>query len=387
MGIDSDQVDVFLGPMARGHMTPARVAALRNSTVYLVHTRKPPDFIELDEQKCFLGFETAAAVQIAFREHYDHPGFFGQMDALPWPEFKAHVRATAEGNPMIRGEVVARAPLTLVKAVGPATPRRPGFAPAPLTMRGRATAGTKPGPAQPIAAAPTPADAKPGEEAATSPAPPAPEALAEHLVACRPILAKARELAEQAFPGADVAARLRETTALHGAAAAEGGTQSADDVGSVRITVASLAEEQQAVDRVRRLFKVQSEDDFLTKARAGGYRAYHFVVTVDGMPIELQLRTERQTRWADYAHDAAYTAHGQQPPPELGAYLSAMGAYLATLDGETRPARPDTQNPGTQTPGSKNPGAAAPQGSTETSTQAPQCPPAVAEQYGELEAT
>jgi ppGpp synthetase/RelA/SpoT-type nucleotidyltranferase len=40
-------------------------------------------------------------------------------------------------------------------------------------------------------------------------------------------------------------------------------------------------------------------DDYVERPQSTGYRAIHVVVTEDGVPVELQLRTPRQNEWAD----------------------------------------------------------------------------------------
>lgn len=44
---------------------------------------------------------------------------------------------------------------------------------------------------------------------------------------------------------------------------------------------------------------VVSEDDYNLSPRPGGYRALHLHATRDGVPVEVQLRTQRQHQWAD----------------------------------------------------------------------------------------
>jgi ppGpp synthetase/RelA/SpoT-type nucleotidyltranferase len=84
------------------------------------------------------------------------------------------------------------------------------------------------------------------------------------------------------------------------------------------------------------------------------------VIQVDGRPVELQLRTERQTRWADFAHDTVYKTHGTPPPPEAHPYLQGMSDFYACLDGGG-----DHQSCGTP----------------------PECPPVIEQAYGCLEVT
>lgn len=110
IGLDGDEVDVFLKP---GLHEEAFLAC----PVFLVHTRKPPAFTELDEQKVMLGWPTLEAAREAFLTHYDDERFIGQIDQMSWDEFRRHATVTVEGNPMLRGETVhvarSRVPLGL----------------------------------------------------------------------------------------------------------------------------------------------------------------------------------------------------------------------------------------------------------------------------------
>ena len=80
-GVDGDHVDVFIGP----DESAARV--------FVVHQMRAPDFKAYDEDKCMLGFRTAKAAKAAYLQHFDKPGFFGSMTAMPLEEFRRKVYA------------------------------------------------------------------------------------------------------------------------------------------------------------------------------------------------------------------------------------------------------------------------------------------------------
>ena len=90
-GLDSDAVDVFLGPHEDA------------DTVYVVTQLKAPDFREVDEQKCLLGFRSEFDARRAYQLHYTDPRFFGGIAALPLHEFKAKVLATLAHPGLIKG--------------------------------------------------------------------------------------------------------------------------------------------------------------------------------------------------------------------------------------------------------------------------------------------
>ncbi len=306
IGLDGDQVDVFLGPLATSEL-------VRGTTVYVIHTRKPPEFRERDEQKCLIGFESAAAARACFRAHYDDARFFDQMDALPWDEFKEHVRATKLGAHAVRGDVVAyakaSAPLRFLPFVKAQATKAAGHV---MRFRGQRS------------------EPPPDPKATDVPH----RELGGALAAAAPALVSVVETLTQAFPGVLVAGRLCETAGV--ARRAAGADGELEDLASVRLTLSSIPDQQTAVPRVKRLFTVRSEQDFLTRPREGlRYRGYHLVVTVQGQAVEIQLRTERQTRWAEFVHELTHRQHaGAQPPPEARAYLRAMSDYYAAQDGD-----------------------------------------------------
>ena len=47
------------------------------------------------------------------------------------------------------------------------------------------------------------------------------------------------------------------------------------------------------------------KEDYISEPNHG-YRSLHYLVKVNGVVYELQFRTPRQTRWADYAHETLY---------------------------------------------------------------------------------
>jgi hypothetical protein len=81
-GMDGDHVDCFIGPDEKA------------SNVYVIMTNKAPNFNSLDEQKCMLGFSSAAEAKRVFLAHYTNPKFFNSMTTLPYEEFRDKVYRT-----------------------------------------------------------------------------------------------------------------------------------------------------------------------------------------------------------------------------------------------------------------------------------------------------
>lgn len=73
------------------------------------------------------------------------------------------------------------------------------------------------------------------------------------------------------------------------------------DLAGARITVRNLAAQDEAKDKISEFYAAQGcawrEVDRRKDPRFG-YRAMHLVVHVDGLPVEIQIRTELQDSWA-----------------------------------------------------------------------------------------
>ncbi len=93
LGLDGDQVDVFLGPRE-----DAREA-------YVVTQMRPPEFREVDEQKVLLGFGTAEEAKAAYLIHYDDPRFFGWMTTMPMEAFRSKVMATRKMPGLVKSKL------------------------------------------------------------------------------------------------------------------------------------------------------------------------------------------------------------------------------------------------------------------------------------------
>lgn len=92
LGVDGDHYDAFVGP---DHSAP---------NVYIVTTMKAPDFIEIDEEKAFLGVNSAEEAERYFKSSYSDDRFFGGITEMPFEEFKEKVLAT-KNNPELLGDI------------------------------------------------------------------------------------------------------------------------------------------------------------------------------------------------------------------------------------------------------------------------------------------
>jgi hypothetical protein len=86
-GMDGEHIDCFIGPNKDA------------KEVYVIGTNKPPEFVQEDEQKCMIGFSSAAEAKAAFLDYYKKAGFFRNMRTFSYETFKKKVLATATTGP------------------------------------------------------------------------------------------------------------------------------------------------------------------------------------------------------------------------------------------------------------------------------------------------
>jgi ppGpp synthetase/RelA/SpoT-type nucleotidyltranferase len=73
--------------------------------------------------------------------------------------------------------------------------------------------------------------------------------------------------------------------------------------------------------------------DNSAKARPGGYRGVNATVRINGKLVEVQIRTRRQTIFADWSHNKIYKApKGIGKSREVAQYAEGISDYFAALD-------------------------------------------------------
>lgn len=97
MGVDGDQVDVYLGPYPDA------------PHVYVVHQRRYGDWKAYDEDKCMVGFDCEDSAKAAFLACYDDPRFLGPITTLTVDEFRAKVLATKDAPNMVKALLFVKA--------------------------------------------------------------------------------------------------------------------------------------------------------------------------------------------------------------------------------------------------------------------------------------
>ena len=71
-----------------------------------------------------------------------------------------------------------------------------------------------------------------------------------------------------------------------------------EDIAGCRVVLPTMVEQRQVLYRIRGAWEVMRERDYQTTPR-DGYRALHIVVSVQGRPVEVQVRTLWEDMWAN----------------------------------------------------------------------------------------
>lgn len=95
-GLDDEHVDVYVGPNKDAMFA------------FVVTQMKPPDFLEIDEQKVMLGFDRLHDAAEAYKAHYDDDRFLGEIRMVPMADFKAFVLDPKNHGELVKSYVVMR---------------------------------------------------------------------------------------------------------------------------------------------------------------------------------------------------------------------------------------------------------------------------------------
>jgi len=98
LGLDGDEVDVFVGPEKE------------SDKVFVITQLQRFEFEEVDEQKVMLGFPDADRAKTAYLQHFDNARFFGDMKEMTVEEFKTKLKSS-------KGKIIKSEPLYLSKSV------------------------------------------------------------------------------------------------------------------------------------------------------------------------------------------------------------------------------------------------------------------------------
>lgn len=122
------------------------------------------------------------------------------------------------------------------------------------------------------------------------------------------------------------------------------------DATGLRVIANSLQKVKETVDRIKADSKVVAEDNYIAKP-LGDYRSHHLIVEdKHGLQKEIQVRTENQHSFANWAHDV-YKPHNEAQRAALEKHGDVVAAYSKAIsehfwkqdNGQksTRPATPE----------------------------------------------
>ena len=73
------------------------------------------------------------------------------------------------------------------------------------------------------------------------------------------------------------------------------------DIAGARVIFTNVDSLFAGLTKIRNNFDVVQEENYIEKPK-GNYRSYHLLVNVSGLPIEIQLKTNRQLEWGEIGH-------------------------------------------------------------------------------------
>ncbi|MDO5494232.1 MAG: hypothetical protein Q4G64_00795 [bacterium] len=107
------------------------------------------------------------------------------------------------------------------------------------------------------------------------------------------------------------------------------------DIGGCRVILGSRSDLRALHGRIQKSWssRIIKVDDYIADPRASGYRAVHIIVETNGMPIEVQLRTQDLHDWAETVESFGgrsglnYKQDGDRPIQRLMAVFSKIDQY------------------------------------------------------------
>lgn len=111
-----------------------------------------------------------------------------------------------------------------------------------------------------------------------------------------------------------------------------------NDIAGVRLEFTNIYDAQQAMPYIEANFEITEKEDYISKPN-GGYRSVHYLVkNPDGTVAELQVRTQNETKFGDWAHDfykpptremSQWVEPNRQ---QITQYMEQVGDYYYNLD-------------------------------------------------------
>lgn len=142
---------------------------------------------------------------------------------------------------------------------------------------------------------------------------PEPPSFEQHVELAKSMVARHRKslpeklrMLEEAAPGAEVLGRVKEVESAVEKIARKpkyGSAENLQDISGTRVVAKSIAQVRGIVENIKKQFQIIEEEDLISSPR-DGYRSIHFIARdANGLDFEIQVRTENEDTWADWAHN------------------------------------------------------------------------------------
>jgi len=167
---------------------------------------------------------------------------------------------------------------------------------------------------------------------------------------------KLSELKSMAPEGASVKGRVKELESAVEKVARKpkyGTAKGLQDMTGARLIMDTIDQVKRTVNNIKAKYTIVEEDDYIESAK-DGYRSHHLIARdAEGLEFEIQVRTQNQNTWAEWAHPMyklmesvrVGTLSGKESPEQIKAieqheqeindYKLKMSAYFYSLDDES----------------------------------------------------
>jgi len=116
----------------------------------------------------------------------------------------------------------------------------------------------------------------------------------------------------------------------------------------MRVILNSVDDVMDTVAKIKKRYKVVTEDNYITEPAPGDYRSYHVIIEdEDGLQKEVQVRTQNEHTYAEWSHKLykphtpEETAAVQEHADEIFGYSAGMSDYFLSKDlGDEAPEPP-----------------------------------------------
>jgi ppGpp synthetase/RelA/SpoT-type nucleotidyltranferase len=112
------------------------------------------------------------------------------------------------------------------------------------------------------------------------------------------------------------------------------------DIAGIRLIIPDYATLPWIHDLIKTNFTVLSEENLLSNQRESGYRAVHYLISIDNRIAEIQIHTLRGLLWADVSHKLFYKGPYSENA-EMDDFLTQLSDAIYLLDSGLAAEIPD----------------------------------------------